>query len=702
MTMQLPNPIPLEMPSGDAEAMADLARDIATAGRCLAAMDARISDPAASPSGWLGDDASAAAAQVIRIASLIRAANDAVAPAAERLAAHAERLLETRNHVRALKHQQEEEFADAWRRWGSLPDLQLQVMIEAPQARAIVDELEARERSRRRRHTALLEEVEDDAAGTARVLVDACAAVGGRGRPDDARFVVAYLAAQLPGWGDREQGRRARALASGLTDGTPETKTRAASDAVAFAGNSAFATALLAALGVEGVRYVLRDLGNGDTYAPGSPVARVLAAAFGAADVGAATGSAVQRVLDAEYVHAEDEFATAGTIATGLAVVLAAGRSTPSGGVATRTVASWGRQFLLWENRQRERIGTRSVNWAPEAGDPTGLAISILAQRAEPAVSAAFLDDPRVWQAALRRVYDDSAAALGKVVAQAGLEPGERGDRALRMGLATAGAGLAGDDPSAWTVNRHTFAGVASDFGDALSAHIDVAVGVLKVGVDGKVHGDGADVLAGLGYVTLDRDAAAAVQEALTAWAQVRPEAVAGSAPQGALPPADVLGAYAAVQEFAQRTDHAMDALEDRVEAQSTQALEKGTFGLLTLVPGPVGVGLGLLEGCASIALHKDGTWIDRPDRGLVVARADAAALARTALAPRGVSEVRRVVRQARAAFDRTAASMPIREAPMSPKADPVSSLLDVGTDMAGERSSHEHGGHVSRVPLPH
>jgi hypothetical protein len=120
------------------------------------------------------------------------------------------------------------------------------------------------------------------------------------------------------------------------------------------------------------------------------------------------------------------------------------------------------------------------------------------------------------------------------------------------------------------------------------------------------------------------------------------------------------------------------------------------------LVPGPVGVGLGLLEGCASIALHKDGTWIDRPDRGLVVARADAAALARTALAPRGVSEVRGVVRQARAAFDRTAASMPIREAPMSPKADPASSLLDVGTDMAGERSSHEHGGHVPRVPLPH
>jgi hypothetical protein len=150
-----------------------------------------------------------------------------------------------------------------------------------------------------------------------------------------------------------------------------------------------------------------------------------------------------------------------------------------------------------------------------------------------------------------------------------------------------------------------------------------------------------------------------------------------------------------AVQEFAQRTDHAMDALEDRSEAQAKQTLEKYTFGLLTLVPGQVGVGLGLLEAYSAMALHKDGTWIDRPDNGLVFVRADAAALARTALAPGGVSDdVSGVVQQARAGFDRTAASMPIRDAPMSPKGD-LASMLDVGTDTAGERSSNEHAEHA-------
>jgi hypothetical protein len=295
-------------------------------------------------------------------------------------------------------------------------------------------------------------------------------------------------------------------------------------------------------------------------------------------------------------------------------------------------------------------------------------------------------------------VYDDGGAALGRIVGQAGLEPGARGDRVVRLGLATAGAGLAGDDPMAWTVNRRTLAGIASGLGASVSGHVDVAAEALQVGVDGHLREGQADVLAGLGYVTLDRGAAAAIEQALSAWAQGRPGALVDAAPQAALPAADVLGAYVAVQEFAQRTDHAMDALEDRADAQAKQTLENYTFGLLTLVPGPVGVGLGLLEGGTSMALHKDGTWIDRPDNGLVFVRADAAALARTALAPGGVpDDVRGVVQRARAAFDRTAASMPIRDAPMSPKAD-LTSLLDVGTDTAGERSSHDYGGHVPRI----
>jgi hypothetical protein len=701
MTVQMPTPIPLEMPPGDADAIADLARDVGSAGRCLASVDARISGPAADAPGWLGADATVAAGQVLDMSTLIRRAHEAVARAGERLAAHAEFLLETRSGIRALRHEQDEQFRAAWRRWYTLPDLQAQLMIGGPEVRAIVADIEAGEATRRRRHRALLEEVGDDATATARVLADSCAVVGGRGRSGDSKRVVAYLAAQLPGWGDRELGRLARALATGLTNGNPTTKSRAASDAAAYAGSPAFATALFAALGVEGVAYVLRDLGAGDTYPADSPVARMLAAAFGAADLGDSTGASVERVLDAEYVPPEDGFEQVQDVVTGLAMVLAAGGTMPSGGVATRIVASWSRQFLLWENQQRDRIGTRSVARVPEVGDPTGLAIGILARRGDPGVAAGLLDDPAVWKAALRRLYDDGGAALGEVIAQAGQEGGERGDRVLRMGLAAAGAGRAGEDPMAWTVNRQTLEGVAPGFGAAVSAHVDVAVEALAVGVDGHLSRSQPDVLAGLGYLTLDGGAAAAIEQALTAWARVRPEALAGTGPQEPLHAAAVLGAFVAVQEFAQRTDHAMNAMEDRALAQAKQQLEEHTWGLVaTLLPGPTGMVAGLLEGGKSLVLHLDGTWIDRPDRGLVFDRADAAALARRALAPQGVAEERAVLRQARAAYDGTAASMPVREAPMSPKAD-LTSLLDVGTDLAGDRTERDHTGHGSRIRVP-
>jgi hypothetical protein len=700
MTVQMPTPIRLEMPPGDAGAIADLARDVGSAGRCLASVDVRISGPAADAPGWLGADARAATAQVVDMSTLIRRAHEAVAPAGERLASHAEFLLETRSRVRALRHEQDDQFREAWRRWYALPDLQAQLMIGGPGVRAIVADVEAGEATRRRRHHALLEEVEDDAAATARLLVDSCAVVGGRGRSGDAKRVVAYLAAQLPGWGDRELGRLARGLATGLTDGNPATKSRVAADAAAYAGSPAFATALFGALGVNGVTYVLRDLGGGDTYPVDSPVARILAAAFGAADLGDATGAPVKRVLDAEYVRPEDEFEKVRDVVTGLAMVLAAGGTMPSGGVTTRTVASWSRQFLLWENQQRDRIGTRSAG-APEVGDPTGLAISILARRVDPGVAAALLDDPAVWKAALRRLYDDGGATLGEVIAQAGQERGERGDRVLRMGLAAAGAGLAGDDPMAWTVNRQTLEGVAPGFGAAVSAHVDVAVGVLAVGVDGQLRASRPDVLAGLGSLTLDRGAAATIEQALTTWARGRPEALAGTGPQEPLHAAAVLGAFVAVEEFAQRTDHAMDAMEDRALAQAEQQFEEHTWGLVAaLLPGPTGIAAGLLEGGKSLLLHLDGTWIDRPDRGLVFGRADAAALARTALEPQGVAEERAVLRQARAAYDRTAASMPVRDAPMSPEAD-LTTLLDVGPDLAGDRTERDHSGHGARIRLP-
>jgi hypothetical protein len=382
-------------------------------------------------------------------------------------------------------------------------------------------------------------------------------------------------------------------------------------------------------------------------------------------------------------------------------MVLAAGRSTPAGGVATRTVAGWSRQLLLWERDQRERIGTRSAGWAPEVGDPTGLAISILAERADPPVSAALLDDPAVWEAALRRLYDDGGAALGEVVAQAGLESGERGDRVVRMGLATAGAGLAGDDPNGWTVNRNTLTGIAPGLGEAVSAHVDVAVEALQVGVDGQLQGDQRDVLAGLGSVTLDRGAAAAVQRALLGWAQVHPQELAGAGPEAPLPAIAVVSAFMAVQEYAQRTNHALDALEDRALAESKQWVWQHSVGLLPeVLPGYVGVGLGVLEGYGSIAAGTDGTWQDRVDRGLRFGRADAVAAALQAEAPEA-SDVRAVREQATAAFDRTAAVLTVRGAPSSPEVDWWAPLEDLGFDARNQRMSDEKRWRAPWLHLP-
>src|SRR4051812_18177199 len=327
--------------------------------------------------------------------------------------------------------------------------------------------------------------------------------------------------------------------------------------------------------------------------------------------------------------------------------------------------------------------------------------MSVLARRADPGVSATLLDAPGVWEAALHHVWDDGGAALGDVVAQAGREPGALGDRVVHTGLATAGEGLAGNEPSGWTVNRDTLAAIAPALGDAVSGHVAVAVEALQVGVDGRPGGDRLNVLAGLGYVTLDRGAAAAIEQALSGWAGIDPVALVGTAPGAPLPAVAVLGAYVAVQEFAQRASHALDAWEDRELAEAKKAVWQHSVHLLPeILPGYWGILGGLAEGYASIAADTDGTWVDRPDRGLVFDRDDAAAVAVAALAPRDASAVRAVTGQAAAAFDRTAAVLGERTAPTSPETDWLGPAEDLSIDVQNARM--ESGKDWTRFPRFH
>jgi hypothetical protein len=697
----MPTPIPLDPPSERPGELDDLVEQVAGAARWLADVDGRLVGAAASAPGWLGDDAAAASDQIGAVTALVRTASDALLLVVGRLTGHADRVLTAHRQVEALLEEQDEHFREGWRRWYAIPDLQLQLMAGGPDVRAVVEDVEAGEGSRRRRHHLVLEDLTDDASATARALVDACAAVGVRGRAGGANTVVAYLAAELPGWGDLELARQGRVLAGRLTQGTPEQRTTLAAEAAIFAAHGAFANALLTSLGIVGFTYLL-DFLDSNALGPDNSVARLLAAALGAAVPSGRSDDPVAGVLQGEYVRTDDRNGSSDRVAAGLATVLAAGSNLPSGGVPTRTVGEWSRQLLLREHEQRRPVGRRSLPGTPEVADPAALAIGILADRTDPAVSAALLDDPHVWQALMRRVWGDGGTALADVITQAGREQGAPGDRALRTGLSTVGAGLAAGDPADWAVNRDTLAAVAPALGDAVAAHVDVAVEALRVGVDGQPAAHQADTVVGLGYVTLDRDAAAAIERALTGWAQVDPAALDGTTPEAPLPAVGVLSAYVAVRQYAQRADHALDALEDRETAENKELLWQHSVHLVPeLIPGCGGIVAGLVEGYAAIALDMDGTWDDRADRGLVFDSTDAAVLALTTVAPQEGTAVRAVVDQATAAFDRTAAVLGERRAPVSPETDWLEPFEDLGIDFQNERMQRENRWRGRRPRLP-
>jgi hypothetical protein len=684
MTVVMPSPVPLPMPPGDAEAVADVVREVAGAAFWLALLGDRLAGPAASAPGWLGDDASAAATQVGRVAALAREATAAVLTVAGRLSTHAECLRDARRRIEELRAEQEADFRAAWRQLGRIENFQVLAATDSPEAFAIVEDVEAAEATRRRRHAALVEEVEDDAAATARVLADGCAVVGGRGRSGDADRVVAYLAAELPGWGDLELARRGRAAAEAITGGpvTPEEMEAAARSALTYAGAAPFADALLSGLGVDGVEWLLRSLGH-NTLGPASDVARMLAAAFGGAAANGVPKGPVLAVLRGTYVRADDRYGTSGAVVAGMATVLAAGRSLPSGGLSTPTVAHWARQMLLWEDEQGLRAGVVPVDWGPELGDPAALALGILAERGEPGPSADLLADARVWEALLRRAWLDGGVALGEVVTHAGQEPGAAGGRAVRTGLAVIGSGLFAGDPSEWTVNRRTVVAIAPALGSGVAAHVDVVTTPLSAAADAEVDDRSGDVLRGLGYLTVDRDTAAVVERALSDWVVGRPVTPG----ETASPLVVVPSGYLAVQEYGQRLAHALHSYEQQEEAELSQVWWDFTVGLaVNFVPGPGGIVAGIVEGYAAILVGADGTFEVGPDRGLDFDRQDAVDEVLATLPADQRDATGLVVRQSRAAFDGVAQALGSPKPSTSPETDWLEPLLDGMADVAGER----------------
>jgi hypothetical protein len=692
VTAFLPEPVPLDMPPGNPEAVEELDRAVAGAAFRLAALGEELGGPAASAPGWLGDDAAAAAAQVDTVAGLARDAAAAVRTAAGRLSAHGERLRTARRQVAALRAEQDEDHRAAWAHFSDFADPAMVLRIQAPAAVAVVEELQAAEAARRRRHSALLEEVVEDAAATARVLEDSSRVVGGKGRPGDEGRVIAYLAAELPGWGEAELAGRGAELArefQGLL--SPEEREALARRALACAGSGAFAAALLEGLGEQGVRETLALLGDS---APGaaSGVAGLLAAALGAAVPTGAHDDPLAAIVEATYVDPDDSGRGADLVAVGMGVVLAAGLRSSTVEPRPTAALAWGRQILDREYAQAgSLLGVRAVDRAhPGDGrtpdDPMAAVADALVRAADPSFASALLGERHAWEQLLSRSWDD-ATDLARLVIRAADDGGAAGDAAVRAGLSAVGGGLFAGDPAQWTVDRGTVAAVAGALGEAVAAHVPVAVSVLEAVGAGEADGTARDVARGLGHLTIDRQVAATVEQALGRWALLEPVDPPENGADGPSSVVAVSSAYVAVQEYGQRLAHALHGFEGQEAAETRQQVWKLTVGLaVSRIPGPFGIAAGLLEGYAAIWLDMDGTWDNGVDRGLSFDRADAARAALAAVSPEHQAQAHAAVVQARAAYDRATGVLGRPAPPVSPETDYLEPVQDAMTDVAGER----------------
>jgi hypothetical protein len=690
VTVVVPEPLPLDLPPEDPGALAALVRAVAGAADCLATVDGDLSGAASAAPDWLGADAGAAAAQIGAVATLVRGCSAAVLAAAGRVSAHAEVVTAARHAIAALRAEQAEDFAATWARLSHLDDLGTAVRTDAPEAVALVEDLRLAEEARRRAHAALLEDVAADGAGTARLLAESSAVVGGRGAPGDTTRVVAFLAAELPGWGDQELTARGLAFAQALDDGLGARELAAAARAAApYAGQASFATALLLGLGLDGIREMLCRLGDSD-LSTGPAVVLLLARAFACGRTTGAAYDPVAELLTAGYVDPADPGVAADQVVLGMGMVLAATRA--ADGPPLRTVAAWGQQMLAREHAKSGTfVGGRAVDrngprdGSPPRDDPVALVAERLACAEDPDFAAALLGDRLAWTELLARPWDDGGAALVGLVARGAGAPGHVGDVAVRAALEALGTGLDDGDPTDWRVDRRTAAAVAPVLGPALAGHVSVAAEVLWEGVRGQAGAGAADALRGLGYLTLDEGAAVAVYRALAGWSRVQPRPVGDGGPPPLLPGVVVPAAFVAVEEYGQRLAYALHGYAEKASAERRALIWNLTVGLaVNVLPERAGMAGGIAADYLAMRAGTDGTWDNGPDRGLVFARADAVATVSDGRARDELSAVREVAGQAGSAYDRTARVLGVPEPPESPVSHwwtPLANAVESGPD---------------------
>jgi hypothetical protein len=688
----VPEPVPLDPPPGDVGGLEDVVEDVAGVAYWLTVLSGDLSGPAAAAPGWLGADAAAAAAQVGAVAGIARECSATVGAAAHRLRLHHDLLRDVRRQVEALRAEQADDFSSAGQGLSALGAVGgLALMSDAPELVAVIDRLRAAEDARRSQHAALLEEVAEDAAATMAVLADASASVGGRGAPGDGARVLAHLAAELPGWGDRELAALGAALAGDLHDSPlrADERDHRAGQALALAGSPIFAAALLAGLGRDGVEKSLADLGDG-AFGTGNAVARLLATSFGAAASVDAPEGVLDRVLTAHYPEEAEPGRERDLVMYGMAAVLSASTTLRSGGLQPSTVVRWGKQIVAGEDARADVH--MQQRWPPLAGtpiDPLTAVLGALQDLGSRSSAAAVLGEPAAWSLLLGRPWADGGAALAEVAARAGADDGPDGERATRLGLEALGAGLGDGDPDGWTVDRGTAAKISPVLATAAAQHVTVLTGVLGLGLDGELHDRAGDLLRGLGYLTLDDGAERTVRTALADWVRSRPALIELTCDP--IPPSVVVvpSAFLAVREYGQRLAYALHGFEAQAEAEHDERLWNATVGLLAEVPKrpDADVVVTVLEGYAAMVMDKDGWWDNGRDEGLRL-DADAAAAAVLRLAPAAGDDVRGALAgSARVVFDRTGEALGEPRPPVPEERDLLGPVKDAATGVAEDKA---------------
>jgi hypothetical protein len=607
VTAPLPDPVRLDPPPGDPHALAALGARLDAAAGFLGDLGGQLAGTPAAGCGWTGADASAADAQAARVAALARDAAEALRSAAARVTRHGEVLADARRRLAQLEQAQADDYYATASRLG---DVDPGTGVPGPAAAAALEELRIAETHRGRLHGTVLAEVEDDAAATAAVLAG-CSVVAGGGPGQGRAQVARHLEDVLPGWHAHALRQRGAAFAAALrTAGDLVHLEQAARDLLPRAGNGAVAAEVLAGLGADGVREVLRLLGDGSLSA-GSSLAGVMAAVLGApVPTGAATE--VARARDARHVDPDDvRSLDADHVALGMGMVLAAARRQGLAGPPPATVREWGRQIIV---RERELGPEWITAGRPRAalarpGDPLVEVLDRLARADAGAQAAELLAGEPTWTHLLSRPWDDEGAALTAVLDRAAAEPG--GDVVVRSGLRALGVGLGDDgDPAGWTVDRATATLVAPALADAVAARPDVVVEPLARAASGEGEQDRL-VLRGLGYLGTDPAAATVLDRAVA-------DAGPGGSAAGAVP-----AGYAAVREYGQRLVHALDEFAAQERAEDRERFTDMVTEGLGLIPKRGEVLAAVVAGVAVLA-DFDGTWDASADDGQHVPMADA------------------------------------------------------------------------------